>query len=202
MATNEKEIIDISGALKGFAEHYEDGNSPEWDIGRPKQPFIEIADQVVEPVLDAGCGTGDTSIFFASRGLKVIGIDFVENAILRAKSKVEGRYLPVEFLVKDAVTLDEWDIKFNTVIDSGLLHAIYDREKYANGLKHVLHSGGRLYVFYFKDDPSSPGGGISDNELKDIFDDGWKIEFIQPVTQNTDGWKMNFAVIQKNNQQS
>ena len=197
MATNEKEIIDISGALKGFAEHYEDGNSPEWDIGRPKQPFIEIADQVVEPVLDAGCGTGDTSIFFASRGLKVIGIDFVENAILRAKSKVEGRYLPVEFLVKDAVTLDEWDIKFNTVIDSGLLHAIYDREKYANGLKHVLHSGGRLYVFYFKDDPSSPGGGISDNELKDIFDDGWKIEFIQPVTQNTDGWKMNFAVIQK-----
>ena len=157
---------------------------------------------MVEPVLDAGCGTGDTSIFFASRGLKVIGIDFVEYAILRAKSKVEGRYLPVEFLVKDAVTLDEWDIKFNTVIDSGLLHAIYDREKYANGLKHVLHSGGRLYVFYFKDDPSSPGGGISDNELKDIFDDGWKIEFIQPVTQNTDGWKMNFAVIQKNNQQS
>jgi len=28
MATNEKEKFDLSGALKGFAEHYEDGNSP------------------------------------------------------------------------------------------------------------------------------------------------------------------------------
>ncbi len=193
----EKEKYDLSGALKGFAEHYEDGNSPVWDIGRPKQPFIEIANQVVEPVLDAGCGTGDSSIFFASRGLKVIGIDFVENAILRAKSKVEGLNLPVDFLVRDAVALDEWDIKFNTVIDSGLLHAIYDREKYVNGLKHVLHSGGRLYVFYFKDDPSSPGGGISDNELKGIFADGWKIKSIKSVSQDYDDWKMNFAEIRK-----
>ena len=192
---NEKGKFDLSGAIKAFAEHYEDGNSPVWDIGRPKQPFIEIANQVVEPILDAGCGTGDTSIFFASRGLKVIGIDFVENAILRAKSKVKGHNLPVEFLVKDAVTLDEWDIKFNTVIDSGLLHAIYDRQKYAKGLKHVLHSGGRLFVFYFKDDPSSPGGGISDNELKELFADGWKIESIKSVSEDNDEWKMNFAVI-------
>jgi ubiquinone/menaquinone biosynthesis C-methylase UbiE len=192
---NEKVIFNQSEALKGFAEHYEDGNSPVWDIGRPKQPFIEIANQVVEPILDAGCGTGDTSIFFASRGLKVIGIDFVENAILRAKSKVEGHNLPVEFMVKDATTLEEWDVKFNTVIDSGLLHAIYDKQKYANGLKHVLNSGGRLFVFYFKDDPSSPGGGISDNELKGIFADGWKIESIKYVSQDTDGWKMNFAII-------
>ena len=191
----EKEKFDLSEALKGFAEHYEDGISPVWNIGRPKEPFIEIADQVVEPVLDAGCGTGDTSIFFASRGLRVIGIDFVENAILRAKSKIEGRNLPVEFLVKDAVALDEWDIKFNTVIDSGLLHAIYDRQKYANGLKHVLLSGGRLYVFYFKDDPSSPGGGISDNELKRLFANGWKIESKKSVTLDTDEWKMNFAII-------
>ena len=193
----EKEKFDLAGAIKGFAEHYEDGNSPVWDIGRPKQPFIEIADQVIEPILDSGCVTGDTSIFFASRGLKVIGIDFVENAILRARTKIEGRNLPVEFLVKDAVTLNEGDLKFNTVIDSGLLHAIYDRQKYANGLKHVLHSEGRLYVFYFKDDPSSPGGGISDNELNRLFADGWKIESIKSVSEDSDEWKMNFAVIMR-----
>ncbi len=194
---NEKEKFYPSEALKGFAEHYENGNSPVWDIGRPKQPFIEIASQVVEPVLDAGCGTGDTSIFFASRGLNVIGIDFVEQAILRAKSKTEGRNLPVEFLVKDAVSLDKWNIKFNTVIDSGLLHAIYDREKYIKGLKHILNSGGRLYVFYFKDDFSSPGGGISDNELKVLFAEGWEIESIKSASQDADEWKMNFAVIHK-----
>jgi len=49
--------------------------------------------------------------------------------------------------------------------------------------------------FYFKDDPSSPGGGISDNELKEIFADGWKIESIKAVSQDNDEWKMNFAEI-------
>ena len=78
---------------------------------------------------------------------------------------------------------------------NGILNLILDREKYANGLKHVLYSGGRLYVFYFKDDPSSPGGGISDNELKGLFVDGWKIESIKSVSEDNDEWKMNFAVI-------
>jgi len=194
---NENEKIDQSLAIKGFAEHYEDGISPVWDTGKPKQPFLEIADKVIEPLLDAGCGTGDTSIYFASRGLKVTGIDFIENAIKRAKSKIEGSNLPVEFFVKDAVALDEWDTKFNTIIDSGLLHAIYDREKYANGLKHVLNSGGRLYVFYFKDDPTSPGGGISDSDLKRIFGNGWMIESIKLATKDTDEYQLNFAEIMK-----
>lgn len=196
---NENQTSNLSLFIKGFAEHYVNGNAP-WDTGKPKPPFIEIAEQVVGPVLDAGCGTGDTSIYLASRGLKVTAIDFVEEAILKAKSKTEGKNLPVEFFVTDATRLNEWNEKFNTVIDSGLLHCIYDKEKYIDGLKHVLNSGGKLYVYYFKDDASSPNEGISDTELGKFFSDGWEIESIKEGNSSEEvlsGWKMKFAVIRK-----
>ena len=193
------EMTDREAAQKGFSEHYAEGNTP-WDIGRPKPPFIAITDKVVEPVLDAGCGTGDTSIFFAARGLKVIGIDFVEAAIRKAESKAAGRGLPVEFMVKDAVDLENWDRKFNTVIDSGLLHACWNRQKYVKGLGHVLNPGGHLFLYYFIADPSSPGGGISDDELKKFFTEGWEIESIQSADfsgEDSSEWKMNFAIIRR-----
>ena len=42
---------------------------PPWDIGKPQKPFIDIADRITGSVLDAGCGTGDTSLFLAGRGI-------------------------------------------------------------------------------------------------------------------------------------
>jgi len=49
-----------------FEAHYA-GQAP-WDIGKPQKAFIDVADQITGFVLDAGCGTGDTSLFLASRG--------------------------------------------------------------------------------------------------------------------------------------
>lgn len=198
---------------KSFANSYARDTIP-WDIGRPKPPFLEVADMMADPILDAGCGTGDTSLYFASRGLTVVGIDFVEEAIAKAKAKAAGRDLPVEFMVKDAVKLGEWDLRFNSVIDSGLLHACWDRKQYANGLRHVINPGGRVFVYYFKDDPTSPYGGISDKKLQEIFNEGWEIESIKSVESSEEdlnenfkkehadeyprgGWKMKFAIIRK-----
>src|SRR6516162_9867859 len=95
------------------------GKAP-WDIGKPQKPFTTVADQITSPVLDAGCGTGDTALFLAARGHKVTGIDFLEEPIRRAQRKAAERRLPVEFQVKDATTLGEWDKRFASVIDSGL----------------------------------------------------------------------------------
>ncbi|MGB7787158.1 class I SAM-dependent methyltransferase, partial [Methanoregula sp.] len=102
----------------GFTRVYD--SAAPWDIGRPKAPFIAIADRITGPILDSGCGTGDTTLYFAARGCEATGIDFVEEAIRRAKTKAEERGLSVEFLVKDAMTLAGWDRRFMSVIDSGL----------------------------------------------------------------------------------
>ena len=95
------------------------GQAP-WDIGRPQQVFLEVADRITGSVLDAGCGTGENALFFASRGHKVTGIDFLEEPIRRAKRKATERGLTATFLVMDALALKDLPEVFDSVIDSGL----------------------------------------------------------------------------------
>jgi ubiquinone/menaquinone biosynthesis C-methylase UbiE len=160
------------------------GKAP-WDIGKSQGPFVAVADRVTSPVLDAGCGTGDSALFFASRGHRVTGIDFVEEAIRRARAKAAERGLAVEFLVKDATALADWDRRFASVLDSGLFHVFSDadRRRYVGGLARVLEPGGRLFLLCFSDaEPGTEGPRrVSRQELYDAFADGWDVESVQPV---------------------
>jgi cyclopropane fatty-acyl-phospholipid synthase-like methyltransferase len=166
-----------------FESLYEAG--APWDVGKPQQKFIDVADQVRGSVLDAGCGTGDTALFFADRGNTVTGIDFLEEPIKRAKRKNEERKLSATFLVKDATTLKDWDERFDNVIDSGLFHVFSDedRKKYVAGLTTVLKPGGRLFLLCFSDqEPGDEGPRrISKKELHEAFAKGWTVESIQLV---------------------
>jgi SAM-dependent methyltransferase len=139
-----------------FASIY--AGQPPWDIGKPQGPFIEVADRINGSVLDAGCGTGDTALFLASRGNQVTGIDFLEEPIRRAKLKATERALNVTFLVKDAMTLKDWSERFDAVIDGSLFHVFSDedRKKYVEGLAEVLERGGRLFLMCFRSPRTSP----------------------------------------------
>ena len=160
------------------------GKAP-WDIGKPQPPFVEVADQVKSPVLDAGCGTGDTALYFAARGHRVTGIDFLEEPLKRARQKAAEQGVAVEFLNKNALTLGEWDQRFNSAIDSGLFHVFSDedRKKYVGGLTSVLKPGGRLFLMCFSDqEPGTQGPRrISRKELEEAFAQGWQIESIEPT---------------------
>jgi SAM-dependent methyltransferase len=165
-------------------ESFYAGNAP-WDIGKAQQPYVAVADRVESPILDAGCGTGDNALFFASRGHRVTGIDFVEDAIRRARAKAAERALSVEFHVKDALTLRNWGARFATVIDSGLFHVFSDddRRRYVEGLSVVLGAGGRLFLACFSDEEPGTEGPrrVSRRELYGAFADGWEVESLQPV---------------------
>jgi cyclopropane fatty-acyl-phospholipid synthase-like methyltransferase len=156
-----------------------------WDVGKPQAPFVAVADQVSSPVLDAGCGTGDTALFFAARGHRVTGIDFLEEPIRRARLKAAERGLPVTFLVKDALTLGEWGERFASVIDSGLFHVFSDddRRRYVDVLARVVEPGGRLFLLCFSDEEPGTMGPrrVSKKELHDAFADGWEVESVQPA---------------------
>jgi len=91
---------------------------PRWEIGRPQKALLEVADQISGVILDSGCGTGENALFFAKRGHKVTGIDFLPEPIAIAKQKATERSLNVTFLVMDALTLKELPDVFDTAIDS------------------------------------------------------------------------------------
>jgi len=164
------------------------GKAP-WDIGKPQKPFVAAADQIASPVLDAGCGTGDTALFLASHGLKVVGLDFIEEAIQRAKKKAADRKLYVDFRHGDALKLSEWKERFASVTDSGLFHVFSDadRPRYVQGLAHVVQPGGRLFLMCFSDEEPGADGPrrIARKELDEAFANGWQIESVQAVRFET-----------------
>src|SRR5262249_32326571 len=153
-----------------------------WDIGRPQKQFIAIADQIRGSVLDAGCGTGDISLFLAGRGCTVTGIDYLEEPIRRAKLKAADRGASATFLVQDATKLTEWNEQFDNAVDSGLFHVFSDddRKKYVAGLAHVLKPSGRVFLMCFSnEEPGTQGPRrVSEQELRDAFAQGWQIESI------------------------
>jgi SAM-dependent methyltransferase len=159
------------------------GQAP-WDIGRPQQAFLDAADRVIGSVLDAGCGTGENALFFARRGHQVMGIDFLEEPIARARRKAAEQGLPASFLVMDALALNDLPEVFDSVIDSGLFHVFSDddRRRYLEGLASVLRTGGRLFLLCFSDEEPGTHGPrrVSQRELHDAFAQGWAVESVEP----------------------
>jgi cyclopropane fatty-acyl-phospholipid synthase-like methyltransferase len=159
------------------------GQAP-WDIGKPQKAFVDVADRITGSILDAGCGTGDNALFFAGQGRSVTGIDFLEEPIQRARRKAAERGLSATFIVKDALTLKDWNEHFDNVIDCGLFHVISDddRQRYVEGLATVLKPGGWLFLMCFSDEETRPGGPrrVSKRELFDAFTGSWVIESIEP----------------------
>jgi cyclopropane fatty-acyl-phospholipid synthase-like methyltransferase len=158
------------------------GQAP-WDIGRPQKAFLDVADQITGAILDAGCGTGENALYFASLGHKVTGIDFLSEPIDRANRKAAERGLKATFLVVDALALKHIPEVFDTAIDSGLFHVFgdEDRQRYVEGLASVLKPGGRLFLLCFSDEEPGTQGPrrVLRREIEDAFAMGWKVESIE-----------------------
>lgn len=170
-----------------FRQAYQ--GQPPWDVGHAQRALVEIAPRIKGSILDVGCGTGDNAIFFAQRGHSVYGIDIIEAAIERARSKARDRGVSACFLVLDALELHRLPIQFDNVIDCGFFHVLedQDRQPYADSLSRVLRPGGHVWMMCFSDE-EPPGHGprrISRHELHETFDEAWQIRSIEPVQFET-----------------
>jgi methylase of polypeptide subunit release factors len=66
---------------------------PPWDIGRPQQAYVELAQtgKIHGSVLDVGCGTGEHALYLAHHGHAVWGVDSSPTAIGKAQQKATAR---------------------------------------------------------------------------------------------------------------
>jgi ubiquinone/menaquinone biosynthesis C-methylase UbiE len=160
---------------------------PSWEVPHPQPAFVALAEAglITGLVLDAGCGSGENALYFAACGLTVFGLDIAPTAIGLARAKAAARGLPAaRFLVGDALRLEALGLTFDTVTDSGLLHAMTDRERalYVASLRRVLRPGGRYHVLCFSSaQPGSEGPRrIAPDELTAAFGQGFRVAAVAP----------------------
>lgn len=164
---------------------YQDG-TPPWDIGRP-QPAIErlvARGELVGPVLDVGCGTGENALHLASSGFDVLGVDVAPTAIRVAREKARVRGIAAHFEIADALRLHVLAHQFRTVVDCGLFHAFDhdERQEYSVSLATAAAPGAALYVLCFSDQgPAQGPHPVSLQDLRAAFrPEQWRVSSITP----------------------
>jgi SAM-dependent methyltransferase len=159
---------------------------PPWDIGRPQQAWVRLADagEINPPVLDSGCGTGEHTLLLAQRGMEVMGIDVAAAAVELARAKVAARGFNAGFEVGDVLALDRLRRTFATVIDSAVFHVFddADRARYVTSLAAVLDHGGVLHLLCFSEHTPGTTGPrrVTQAEIRAAFADGWRVDRIEP----------------------
>jgi SAM-dependent methyltransferase len=93
-------------------------------------------------LLDVGCGTGWTSIFFARRGYEVLGVDISADMIFHANAnKQRAGVANVEFVVGDYERMT-FDAEFDCAVFYGALHHAVDEIEALRMVYNGLKPGG------------------------------------------------------------
>ncbi len=133
---------------------YQQESLPPWSIGAPQPELAALIDQgkVRGDVLDAGCGHAALRLALAERGVVVVGLDASKTAVAAATAAAAERGLTTaSFAQADVTDFDGYDGRFNTVMDSGLLHSLPEdrRQPYVQSIHRAAAPGAHLYVLAF-----------------------------------------------------
>jgi demethylmenaquinone methyltransferase / 2-methoxy-6-polyprenyl-1,4-benzoquinol methylase len=95
-----------------------------------------------DPALDVATGTGDLAIELASRGADVVGSDFSEGMLARARAKAPG----IRWEQADALALPYADDEFAAVTVGFGARNFGDLERGLREMVRVVRPGGRVVI--------------------------------------------------------
>ncbi len=108
---------------------------------------IEPGDYERKRVLDAGCGTGEYSAWFASRGAEVTGIDLSDGSLAEAREYASRSGLgTVRFEKRSVLDTGLPDASFDLVYCTGVLHHTPDPIGGFKELVRLVRHGGKILV--------------------------------------------------------
>lgn len=136
-----------------------------WTRTEPPRELIELVENgKIKPckTIDIGCGEGFYSIYLASKGFDVLGIDLSEKAIQYAKENAARRGVNVRFVAMDIADLNKLKEKFDFALEWGVMHHIMppQREEYIKNVANLLNPNGKyLSVCFNEQSPEFGGSG-------------------------------------------
>jgi len=105
---------------------YEENDTP-WDTDLVSLELLRALEQGEvsgHRVLDLGCGTGTNTLHLAQLGFDVTGVDIAENALIKARAKMEQAGVTAQFIQADICDLPEMGEPFDFVLDRGCYHCV------------------------------------------------------------------------------
>ncbi len=159
-----------------FGWRYLVGQTP-WDTEITPPEIVDLIEKEHLPpgrAIDLGCGTGTNAIYLAQHGWKVVGIDYVAQAVRRAQRKARqaGVSMSTRFVTGDVTRLAALDLggTFDLAVDVGCVHSLLPqgRTAYAQGLARVVGLNGVLMLYVFR--PTSTRLlGLEPAEVEQLF---------------------------------
>ena len=154
-----------------------------WDGHQLPKRLRELAETpspLERRALDIGCGTGDSSIYLATKGWTVTAVDFVERALRTARGKANAAHVQVRFVRADATQLraSGVDGEFQLLVDNGCFHGLDDaaRTAYVRAVTEVAAPNARLVLAAFCDDRRRRGPrGVGRKEIEERFAGDWNL---------------------------
>ena len=155
-----------------------------WDLEGVTPVFEYIAEDIKPGNLCIiGCGRGYDAVMFSKKGFNVTAVDFAPSAINALSQLAAEELVNINTLQKDIFSLTpDYLGSFNYIIEQTCFCAIHPtrREEYQTLVRSLLIPGGELIGLWFpldkKLDKGGPPYGTNVDEVKSIFDIGWKIK--------------------------
>jgi SAM-dependent methyltransferase len=160
-----------------------------WDGPLPV-PLIAMIEgpQALSPgrALDLGCGKGTKSVYLASHGWDVTGVDFVPRALNEARRRAEAAGVKVDFRRGDVTKLADLKLTpgYSFLFDFGCYHGLKSEQRaaYALGATTLASPGATLLMMAFTKALPPVPSGVSESELRERFD-AWDLAWSKPNDQ-------------------
>lgn len=110
-------------------------------------------------VLDIACGEGYNSIYLASKGFDVLGVDISKRAVQYAKENAKKAGLKIRFKEINLKNIDNLNEKFDFILEWSVLHFLpFDKRKeYINKIYAILNDNGKYLSVCFNNRDSHFG---------------------------------------------
>ena len=113
--------------------------------------FYDLKGNSDTKILDAGCGIGVFTRYYARKGFKVTGIDLTEKALEITKKSLDIYDLNAELVLGSVEKLPFEDNTFDYIVSNGVIHHTPNTEDAVNEFYRVLKPGGKASVsIYYK----------------------------------------------------
>jgi SAM-dependent methyltransferase len=170
-----------------------------WERERPAAELVALLDgpDGLTPgrALDIGCGTGTDSVYLATCGWEVTGVDLVPRALAAARRRAAAAGVSPRYVLGDATRLRELGIgeDFALLLDFGCFHTLPpdQREPYVESVTAVAAPGATLLIHGFARPPrlAPMHSGLTPDEVRERFERrGWQVVTARRVDERFDLW--------------